>query len=366
MKRIAEAAAVLLTIFLLGIFWINSRTPETDVTKEQTLVGVILNGTIDDKSWCQSHYEGLEATAVDLNLKIDYRQQVPETEECRQVLEELLQEGCEIIICTSEGYAPWEQQLAEENPAVAFFQATGTESTDNLCVYSGRMYQMRYLSGIVAGLQTKSGVIGFVAAEPIPETYRAINAFTLGVRSVNPQAVVHVIWSGSWDQEESNRSAAIRLIDACPDMDVLTLHTNACSPLEEADARGIWTIGYHMDNSEDYPSTYLTATVWRWQAYYEPHLLACLQGKFSGGSDWDDLDSGVVDLAPLTENATPQAAAAVEAAREKLSAGMFDVFYGPIWDNEGNLQVGSEESMTDATMLQDFDWYVEGVVVHED
>jgi basic membrane protein A len=365
MKRIATVVTVLLAVLLIGVFCINSNTIETDVTKEKTKVGVVFNSSIDDKSWGQSHYEGLEQAAEELNLQMVYKENVPETQECKEVMEELIQEGCQIIIGTSYGFGPWELQVADEYPEIYFFHATGSETADNLATFSGRMYQMSYLCGIVAGLQTETDAIGYVAAEPITEVNRGINAFTLGVRSVNPEAYVYVTWSGSWTEEESNRRATMSLLEAYPAIDVLTSHTDSQAPLDEADARGIGTIGYNIDNSAYYPNTYLTAPVWNWEAFYRPRILECLQGKFKGTHYWEDTDSGVIDLAPLTGNVKAGTREAVEAARKILSDGTFDVFYGPIRDNEGNLQVGEGESMTDETMLEHMDWYVEGVVIHE-
>ena len=120
-----------------------------------------------------------------------------------------------------------------------------------------------------------------------------------------------------------------------------------------------------MDNSDNFPNTFLTAPVWQWENYYEPYILKCLQGKFKGNNYWEGANTGVVGLAPLTANVKAGADKLVEEKRELFENGMVDVFYGPIRDNEGNLRVAEGESMSDATMLNSFDWYVEGVVVHE-
>ena len=223
---------------------------------------------------------------------------------------------------------------------------------------------MRYLSGIVAGMQTETNEIGYVAAFPIAEVNRGINAFTLGVRLVNPEAEVYVNWSKSWTGEEENAQATKELIEQ-HDIDVLAMHNDTMSPLEIADQNGIWTIGYNIDNSERFPNSFLTAPIWNWEKFYEPRILECLQGKFQGVHYWEGVETGLVDLAVLTKNVKPGIAERVELERMRLMSGTFDVFYGPVRDNEGKIRVKAGQSMTDDSMLNDFFWYVEGVVADE-
>lgn len=363
MKKISIIAAIILAVIIAGILFMNDSQQETEVTKKQTKVGFLLNGSCQDNSWGESHYLGMENSAKTLNLNVTYRENVKEDESCLAIIEELITEGCEIIICNSFGQGEWALQAAKKYPEVYFFHATGIEEAENLSTYFGRIYQMRYLSGIVAGLQTKTNAIGYVAAFAIDEVNRGINAFTLGVRAVNPEANVYVTWSESWTDDAAAETATKTLIDTY-DIDVLAMHTDTNKPLEIADKNGIWSIGYNMDNSELYPDTFLTAPVWNWENFYEPRILECLQGKFQAKHYWEGVDSGVVALAPFTDNVVPEATAAVEHEIERLQSGTFDVFYGPIIDREGNLHVESGESMSDEAMLNDFAWYVEGVVIH--
>ena len=364
MKKILTTILIFTCAIVAGIFWIRINQQETDVTKTQTKVGVILNGTVEDHSWGESHYKGLEISKKELNLNVIYKENVPEDENSMETMEELITDGCEIIICNSFGYGVWELECAKSHPEVRFFHATGVEQSDNLATYFGRIYQMRYLSGIVAGMQTETNEIGYVAALPISEVNRGINAFTLGVRLVNPKANVYVKWSDSWTGEEENAKATTDLIRE-HSIDVLAMHTDAMSPLEIADENGIWTIGYNVDNSGRFPDTYLTAPIWNWERFYEPRILECLQGRFQGVHYWEGVETGIVDLAPFTKNVKPGIAEKVDEERARLMDGTFDVFYGPIVDNQGNVRVKEGQSMTDAVMLNDFFWYVEGVVVDE-
>lgn len=361
MRRIAALAGGFIVIIIVGIILISVRGTDTEVTREQTKVGFILNGSIDDHSWGQSHYEGMEQCADSLNLEVYYRENVPADEQCKEYMEELIEQGCKIIICNSFGYGEYVLEMAEEHRDIYFFHATGVAQSGNLASFFGRIYQMRYLSGIVAGLQTETNEIGYVAAYPISEVNRGINAFTLGVRAVNPDAHVYVEWTQSWTEEEAAEAATLKLLDE-HSIDVLTIHTDTNRTLEIAQERGIWCIGYNMDNIDLYPDTFLTAPVFEWENYYEPHILECLQGKFQGKHYWEGAETGIVALAPLSRNVKPGIEEEVQRAREKLLSGTFDVFYGPIKDMDGNTRVYEMECMTDQEMLNAFDWYVEGVV----
>ncbi len=364
MKKVVSVIVIILAIVVAGILLINGKKENTDVTKEKTKIGMLLIGNCDDKSYNQSHYEAMEITSKNLNLEVLYKESVPTDETSKAVMEELIAEGCEIIICNSYDFGEWIQQAAAENPEIYFFHATGIEQDKNLATYFGRIYQIRFLSGIVAGLQTETDKIGYVAAFPISEVNWGINAFALGVRSVNPDAEVHVEWCNSWTDDVAVEAAAKKLFEEV-NIDVIAMHTDSLKVLELAEERGIWSIGYNIDNAENFPKTFLTAPVWQWENYYEPYLLKCLQGKFRGENYWEGASTGVVGLAPLTENVKPDAAQYVEDAMHKMEGGSFDVFYGPIKDNEGKLRIAEGENMSDEMMLNQFDWYVEGVVIHE-
>lgn len=362
MKKIGIIAGAFLVLIIAGMFLINISSEDTQVTKNQTKVGMILNGSVNDKSWGQSHYEGMEKSSKELNLKVYYKENVPEDEGCTQYIEELVSEGCEIIVCNSFAFGEWAQAAAKKHPDIYFFHATGIEQGNNLATYFGRIYQMRFLSGIVAGLQTKANRIGYVAAFPISEVNRGINAFTLGVRAVNPDAKVYVEWSNSWIGDEENVTATEKLIQD-HSIDVLAMHMNSLKPLALAQERGIWSIGYNMDNSKDYPKTFLTAPVWNWENFYTPRILECLQGKFKGIHYWEGVETGTVALSPLTNNVKDGIEKVVDEYRKKLESGMYDVFYGPVTDTEGTLRIADGENMSDDALLNEFDWYVEGVVL---
>lgn len=365
MKKIGIIAGVFLILIIAGIYFINEKEGETEVTLKTTKVGVIMNGSKEDGSWGQSHYEGIESCSMELNLEVIYKENVLNDDTCADVIHKLIDSGCEIIIFNSISFGDWVVKAAEEHPDIYFFHATGVEERKNLATYFGRIYQVRYLSGIVAGLQTKTNEIGYVAAYPISEVNRGINAFTLGVRSVNEDAVVHVKWCNTWNDDELTENVTRELLEK-HNIDVITMHTDSLKPLEVADEKGVWSIGYNMDNRETFPDTFLTAAVWNWEAYYEPRILECLQGKFQGKHYWEGIETGVVSLSPFTSNVSKGIEEIIEKEQERFYGGMFDVFYGPIKDMDGVIRIDAGESMSDYSMLNEFDWYVEGVVFDEE
>lgn len=363
MKKVLITAAIIILAIITGIFFINSLALKSNPDTQKVHVGILLNGQANDNSWSQSHYQGILKTAEALDVEVLCEESVNQ-ELCFIKIEELIKRDCEIIICNSFDFGEGIQKAAEKYPEVCFFHATGIRNERNLSTYFGRMYQMRYLCGVVAGLQTETNEIGYVAAFPYSEVIRGINAFTLGVRAVNPDANVYVSWCNSWNDDYSAETAAEKLING-HDIDVLTMHTDSLKPLDVADKNGVFSIGYNIDNSANYPDTYLTAAVWSWDNFYTPHILECIQGRFNGGNYWDGIETGIISLAPLTENVKDGVQEVLDKELERLKSGTYDVFYGPIKDTEGIIRIAEGESMTDHCMLNDFNWFVEGVVVDE-
>lgn len=364
MKKIAITILTILLIIIFGILFITNRYLGTKVNTGKIKVGILYNGEIDDKGWGQSHYEGITESSKALGFEVMYEESVPFDESCMEIMENMIDEGCDIIICNSFNYEEWIVRAAQKCPNIEFLHATGTEQGNNITTYFGRMYQMRYLSGIVAGMQTETNEIGYVAAFPISEVNRGINAFTLGVKSVNQDATVHVMWTESWTDYDMNKNAAQTLIEKCG-ADIITMHCDSVAPLDAAEENGVWSIGYNMDNSAIYPNSFLTAPVWNWATFYEPQIEKYMQGKYYAGNYWHGSETGLVKLAPLTSNVKQGIANVVAEKKAMMDAGTYDVFYGPVKDSTGTVRIPSGENMPDEAMLNSFDWYVEGVNIYE-
>lgn len=362
MKRLFLIALIILLAAMGGILIIQRTQVDTDVTAQTTKVGIFTNGEFMDRSWGQTHYEALESLKEELNLEIIYMEHAPG--DCYTDIKDLIEKkGCRIIIGCSFDYGKAMQKAAAEYPHTYFLHAGGVYHQENYSSFFGRMYQARYLSGIVAGKKTKTGELGFIAAFPNSQVIRGINAFTLGVKSVRPDAVVHVSYCKSWTDDAPALNSSLKLLDNFP-IDVVAVHTNSMAPHQEADSRGVWSVGDHRDNRDLFPNTYLVACVWDWQIYYREQILNCLQGKFHGRQDWIDKEKGMVSLSP-SPHLDMDTAILVREASEKFNSRGFDVFYGPIKDNQGQLRINAGESMSDDEMLNGFDWYVEGVTVED-
>lgn len=364
MKKVVAISVVIFVAIFVGLFMTKVQVRDTNVTRSKTRVGLVMNGVRNDHSWGQAHFEGLRKSAEKLNLEIDYRELVSENDSIVMIMDDIIAKGAKMIIANSFGFGPFALKAAAKHPDVKFFHATGVTQAPNLSTYFGRIYQMRYLSGIVAGMQTKTNEIAYVASFEIPEEIRHINAFTLGVHKVNPGAKVFVKWCNTWIDEEKTRNAAQALLDN-HNVDLITVGLDALSAYELAEEKGLWIIGYNVDNSELYPKRFLTAPIWNWDAFYTARILEVLQNKFESKHYWEGVESGILGLAPFTKHVVEGAQAAVDAEMARLKSGMFDVFYGPIEDNKGEVRVLAGESMTDEDMLNNFNWYVKGVVVDE-
>jgi len=224
--------------------------------------------------------------------------------------------------------------------------------------YFGRMYQPRYLSGIVAGMKTESNTIGYVAAFPIPEVIRGINAFTLGVRSVNPDAKVKVVWTSTWYDPAAEKEAAKSLLEQ--GADVIAQHQDTPLPMQAAEEVGKFGIGYNSDMTEFAPKAVMTSPVWNWGPYYVDTVKAVLGGTWKSEQYWGPMADGIVELGPYGPMVTDEMKAAVDAKKAEIISGSWDVFTGPIKDNSGKERVAAGELMSDQDMLS-FDWFVEGV-----
>ncbi len=359
MRKMLLLTVLILFAVVAGILIIRNGQSESE--EQTTKIGVLLTGESTDRSYCQAHVEGLESLRDRLPVEMVYREHTPA--DCYdQIVRLIKDEDCRIIIGVSIDYREAMEKAAEEFPEVFFLHTGGVSYRQNFSSYFGRMYQIRYLSGIVAGLQTKTGELGYVGAYPVPEVIRGLNAFTRGARSVRPDAVVHVKYCNSWTEDDPAGQACRDLLDRHP-IDVISVHTNSLQPHAEADARGVWSIGYNRDNSRLFPDTYLTACIWKWDVYYLRQLRDLLQGKFRGSQDWLGMETGMVAISDFSGHIDVRSMAAVQAANERLRSREFDVFYGPVIDNKGAVRVEEGESMSDDSMLKGFYWYVEGVKV---
>lgn len=325
------------------------------VAKEDLKIGVIhIGNPADGSGYSYAHDQGLiameEALGVD-DSQVIRKNNIADDDQTAidTAMRECVEEGCQIIFATSWGYMDACEALAEEFPEVIFSHATGYKSNGkNFNNYFGRIYQSRYLTGIAAGLKTKSNKVGYVGAwgKDNAEVTGGCNAFAMGVYSVNPDAEVYIKTTNSWYDPEGEKQAAVALInEGC---DVIGQHCDTPNPQLAAEEAGVFGVGYNSDMSKDAPKAVLTSTVWNWGAYYTYAVENVINGTWTGENYFGGLKEGLVDLAPLSDLCEEGTAEKIEEARAKMESGEWDVFDGVIECNDGST-IGTEgEPMSDA------------------
>ena len=376
------AVALLLLMGVAGYFCIKfASNPFSVVDTGEVRIGVLFNGKLNDGGWNEAQRIGFEHLKQSMGMQIVYRDSLPHADAANMrvdndmrgdekaideemavhIIDQLVRaDRATIIFSTSDVYASAVEKAAQKYSNVKFFQLKGNKAQGNLATYYARMYQACYLSGIVAGRQTETGHIGYVSGFPNSEQIRVINAFTLGVRSVNPQAVVHLRWSRAYGDEEREKAVANKLMDDFP-VDVMATNLDTISVLEAADARGVKSIGCNLEHTDMFPNTFLAASVWHWDRFYEARMRECMEGRFKGTMYFADISEGFFGLSELSPLVKPGTANLVETAMGRFRSGKWDVFYGPIYDQNGVLRVAGDENMSDNEASQHFDWLVQGV-----
>ncbi|MGI5849370.1 MAG: BMP family ABC transporter substrate-binding protein [Christensenellales bacterium] len=321
--------------------------------------GFIYIGPADDGGFSTSHDNGRKYLEEQLGIETVVKELVPESSEIENVIANMVDQGCNVIFGCSFGYMDYMEAMADEYPDVIFLHCSGYKSNGtNFVNYFGRIYQARFLSGLVAGMTTKSDKIGYVAAFAIPEVVRGLNAFALGVQAVNPNATVEVLWTSDWVDATKAKEAANALItDGC---DVIAQHQDATSPQQAAEEAGVYSIGYHCDMSSSAPNANVASAVWNWGPYYVSVVQSIMDGTFAGENYWGPMSDGVVAVV-LTDIAPKDAQAKVDEYKTKLLSEDWDVFTGPLTDNQGNTVAQKDEVLTDEQLLS-MDWLNENVI----
>jgi len=358
-------ALVIALMLALGLF--STGLAESNfaaIPVDELKIGFVYITDASDGGYTYAHDRGAKEMQAVYGLadsQIIYKTNITEDSACETALRELVEAGCHVIFGNSFGFMDYMDAMAEEYPEVIFSHCSGYKYNDiNFNNYFGRIYQARFLSGLAAGLRTESNKIGFVAAMNNPEVNGGINAFTLGVRAVNPDATVYVKYTNTWYDPTLERQTAEALLDmGC---DVIAQHQDTTMSQVAAQERGVWGVGYNADMTYAAPNAHLTAPIWNWGVYYIEAVGQIIDGKWFPVNYFDGLPEGLVDLSPLTKNVAEGTAEIIEEYRAKIIDGSFDVFDGEIHDNQGNLRVEEGNRLTDAEITS-IDWLVEGAEV---
>lgn len=328
------------------------------IPKDQLKIGVIhIGDPADGSGYSYTHDLGIQGMQKNLGLSDDQivRQlniSDSDTTAIRNAIEDCIAQGCNVIFGTSYGYMDTMEALANEHPDVIFSHGTGYKSNgSNLNNYFGRIYQARYLAGIAAGLKTKTNKIGYVSAygTELAETCSGINAFALGVQSVNPDAVVYVKELKSWFDPTNETAYAEALINmGC---DVISQHCDTANPQIAAEKAGVFGCGYNSDMTKDAPKAHLTATIWNWDVYYTAAVQAVIDGKWvEFGNYYKGVKEGLCDVSPLSANCVPGTQEKIDAVKALYNDGSWDVFTGvKLSFDENNNVIKTDAALKDNT-----------------
>jgi len=330
-------------------------------------VGVIYVGSRGDFGYNQAQAQAAAIIRKLPNVKVVEEENVPETVAVQKTMEAMIeQDGASLIFATSFGYFdPHVLKMAAKYPKVRFAHCGGLwKSGDpaNITSYFGYIDECQYLNGVVAGHASKTKKLGFVAAKPIPQVLRNINAFTLGARSVDPSIVTHVIFTGDWSMPVKEAESTNSLVDqGC---DVITCHVDGPKVvIETAEKRGAMSCGYHASQAALAPRGYLTGAEWDWATPYKVLVAAAQNGTATPNILRGGLKEGFVKMSPYGVKVTPDARANADAIKAKMIAGDYVIFKGPMTDNKGIavIPAGTRYAQTDIS-LESMNYLVAGVV----
>ena len=348
----------------------NTSGDTGGIPKDEIKVGVIhLSDPAEGSGYTYTHDLGIQGMQQNLNLSDDQivrKINISDTDAdaTRAAIQECIDEGCNIIFTTSWGYMETTAEMAEEYPDIYFSHGTGYMSNGkNFNNYFGRIYQARYLSGIVAGMNTKSDKIGYVAAmdSTNSEVTGGIDAFAMGIYSVNQNAKVYVKVTNSWFDPDGEKAAAETLLNmGC---DVIAQHCDTEYPQTLAQEKGVYSIGYNSDMSKNAPEACLCSVIWNWSAYYTSAVQSVIDGTWDGSNYYGGMSENLVNITSLADFCAEGTAEKVEEARAAILSGANGVFDGVIETNTGDT-VGEEgKTLDDATITGGINWYFKTVSV---
>ena len=347
---------------LVAAFSLLAATATQAAPPQQTPVKTawIYMSPITEAGWTRQHETARQQVQQQLGRSVQttHVANVPEGPDAERVLRDLAAQGNQIIFTTSFGYMEPAMKVARDFPDVKFEVLTGYKRAPNVATANARYYEGRYLAGIAAGRMSKSQMVGYVAGFPIPEVLQGINAFALGVRSVNPQATVRVIWLNEWFNPARERDAAMLLMDQ--GADVLAFHTASTAVATAAQERGKYVVAYHSDMRKFAPTAQIVAVTHHWGDYEASRIRALQAGQWKSQDVWLGMKQGAIRV----DHFGPQVPAAVRqevlARQADIAAGKLHPFTGPLHDQSGKLVLPAGKTLSDAHILK-MDWLAQGV-----
>ena len=322
-------------------------------------VGFVYIGPIGDHGWTYQHEQGRKALEASMGdkIKTSYVENVAEGADAERVIRNMAKDKYDLIFTTSFGYMNPTVKVAKQFPKVTFEHATGYKQEKNLGTYLARTYEGRYVGGFLAAKMTKTKKVGYVASFPIPEVIRDINSIQLALNKYNPGTEIKVVWVNSWFDPGKEADAANALIDQ--GADVIFQHTDSPAPIQAAERRGVYAVGYASDMAHFGPKAVLTSIVNNWGPHYIQATQAVIDGTWESQDYWGGLKEGTVQL-PISDLVPAPVKAEAEQLIASIKSGEFHPFTGPIKDQKGDVKIPAGATATNAE-LASMNYYVEGM-----
>jgi simple sugar transport system substrate-binding protein len=352
----ALAATAIVALGIAGISALGGATKAAGKFK----AAFVYVGPVTDGGWNAAHYEGQLAVEKEFGDKVETVkvENVPESADSERVETQLAQQGANIIFATSFGYMDPTVKVSKAFPKVYFEHCCGYKTTPNMSVYNIRFYESRTVQGTLAGMLTKSGIIGYIASFPIPEVVMGIDAFALALHKVKPDAKIKVVWVNTWYDPGKEADAAKALMDQ--GADVIAQHTDSPAAVQAAEARGVYSFGEASDMSKFGPTHLVTSEVDNWTVFYVAAVKAAMEGTWKSESTWWGLAKNAL-IIPDVNKALPADVQAMGAkVREEVRSGARLPFAGPIKDQSGKEILPAGKALDDGAISQ-INYYVEGV-----
>lgn len=353
----------------------TTHKKETTQKKETTnnpyadlKIGVINIGSSKDASgYTYAHTIGIKGMMSTLGLKssqVIFKDDIPDDnhEIITKALQNCVDAGCNIIFSTSFGFKDATYEMAEKYPNVYFSHCSGDLSNGkNMNKYFGRIYQPFYLLGIAAGLKTQTNKIGFVSAfgKKISECAYCLNAFAMGVDSVNPKAKVYALTINCWDDEKKERVAAEKLVKL--GVDVIGQDTDSSTPQIVAEENDIYSVGYNNDTRKEAPESTLVSAIWNWVPYYTSTVKSVASGNWDVADFYGGIREDTVSITELSAFNHGDASKEIENVTKKFKSNTWDVFTGIISTNTGKTIGAPGTSLTDYTIQFETDWFYKNI-----
>jgi basic membrane protein A and related proteins len=332
--------------------------------KQGLKVGFVYVSPIPGSAWSSAW----DVTRKDLERKFGAKttvvQPIPENPEVVGTFNDLIRKGNKLIFATAFGYQPFVAQVAKQNPDVDFVVtgpwAQKEDRPANVSSVYANLWEVRYLTGMIAASMSKKKSLGFVSAFSIPSVVAGINGFEQGVKSVDPKIKTKVVLTSNWYNPPQSTQAAETL--AKSGADVIAKHEDSVGPLLGAKAAGVWGIGSEADTSSQTPETYLTGSVYDWSQYAEKKYQEAVDGNFTNEEVNGDLKSGMVKLGPINAKVPADVKDKVKKAQQQIEDGSLVVFKGPIKSNTGETKLpAGKEWKSPADVYTNMTFFVDGV-----